>query len=217
MKKHLLTLAIVLLVAVAYEATPTSAQQPVPGPPQSAGRTPSGNPVLIPLRVQVVVSRWQGEKRISNLPYVLSVNAVDVVPPFDLRAAPASQIRMGAKVPVPAATPPMIDGKPFAGPGILSSPTPVTYQDIGTSIDCRARLLEGGLFEVGVSIEDTSVYTNERSQSGSPIAVDMPVFRSFRSSNMLILRDGQTTQFTAATDRVNGEVTRVDVTLTVVK
>jgi hypothetical protein len=206
-----------VLAGVAHEATLTSAQQPAAPPPPPAGRTTSNNPVPIPLRVQVVVSRWQGEKRISNLPYVLSVNAVDVAPPFDLRAAPTSQIRMGAKVPVPSATPPMVDGKPFAGPGVLTSATPVSYQDIGTSIDCRARLLDGGLFEVGLSIDDTSIYTNEQSQSGSPIVAEMPVFRSFRSSNMLILRDGQTSQFTAATDRVSGEVTRVDVTLTVVK
>jgi hypothetical protein len=45
----------------------------------------------------------------------------------------------------------------------------------------------------------------------------MPVFRSFRSTNTLVLRDGQTRQFTAATDRVSGEVVRIDVTLNVVK
>lgn len=43
------------------------------------------------------------------------------------------------------------------------------------------------------------------------------VMRSYRSANTLVLRDGQTRQFTAATDRVNGEVIRSDVTLRVVK
>ena len=33
----------------------------------------------------------------------------------------------------------------------------------------------------------------------------------------LVLRDGQTRQFSAATDRVNGEVVRIEVTLRVVK
>jgi hypothetical protein len=33
----------------------------------------------------------------------------------------------------------------------------------------------------------------------------------------MILKDGQSAQFTAATDKINGEVTRVDVTLNVVK
>lgn len=43
------------------------------------------------------------------------------------------------------------------------------------------------------------------------------VMRSFRSASTLVLRDGQTRQFTAATDRVNGEVVRIEVTLRVVK
>jgi hypothetical protein len=37
------------------------------------------------------------------------------------------------------------------------------------------------------------------------------------AANNLVLRDGQTRQFTAATDRVTGEVVKVDVTLRVVK
>lgn len=41
--------------------------------------------------------------------------------------------------------------------------------------------------------------------------------RSFRSTNTLVRRDGQTHQFTAATNRVNGDVTRIEITLRVVK
>ena len=45
----------------------------------------------------------------------------------------------------------------------------------------------------------------------------MPVFKSFKTRNRLLLRNGQTRQFTAATDRVSGETVRIEVTLTVVK
>jgi hypothetical protein len=41
--------------------------------------------------------------------------------------------------------------------------------------------------------------------------------RNFKSRNRLLLRDGQTRQYTAATDRVNGETIRIEVTLRVVK
>jgi hypothetical protein len=34
---------------------------------------------------------------------------------------------------------------------------------------------------------------------------------------MLVMKDGQTREFTAATDRVSGEVVRISVTLRVVK
>lgn len=54
-------------------------------------------------------------------------------------------------------------------------------------------------------------------QGEPPTLKDIPTFRTFTSSQTLILKDGQTTQFTTATDRVSGEVTKVDVTLTVVK
>ena len=43
------------------------------------------------------------------------------------------------------------------------------------------------------------------------------MFRSFKLSNTLLLKDGQSTQLTSASDKVSGEVLRVDVTLTVVK
>ena len=45
----------------------------------------------------------------------------------------------------------------------------------------------------------------------------MPVFRSYQSTNTLVLKDGQSREFTAAADRVSGEVIRIGVTLRVVK
>ena len=45
----------------------------------------------------------------------------------------------------------------------------------------------------------------------------LPALRSFRFTNSLVLKDGQTAQFTTAVDKVTGVVTKVDVTLTVVK
>ena len=44
-----------------------------------------------------------------------------------------------------------------------------------------------------------------------------PSFRNFRVTEQVMLKDGQSREFVAATDKVNGEVTKVDVTLTVVK
>ena len=43
------------------------------------------------------------------------------------------------------------------------------------------------------------------------------MIRNFEAENTLVLRDGQTRQFTAAADRVTGEVVKVDVTLKVAK
>ena len=45
----------------------------------------------------------------------------------------------------------------------------------------------------------------------------MPAFQSFSSSMSVILKDGQSAQYTTATDKVSGEVIKVDVTLNVIR
>lgn len=148
---------------------------------------------LIPLSIDVVVSRYQGEKKVSSLPYSLAVNANDNAP------GGVCQLRMGTSVPVQS-----------VGPG------PLTYRDIGTNIDCSARAIEDGSFQLRLNVEDSSVYTGGQDAS-LPKVEQMPVFRTFRSTNTLVLRDGQNRDFTAAADRVSGEVVRIAVTLRVVK
>ena len=159
---------------------------------------------LVPLSVDVTVTRFQGEKKISSMPYMLAVNA------NKLGQAGPALLRMGAKVPVSTiAAPP---GNPAGPAGPL--PGPVNYQDIGTNIDCTAKVVDEG-FELRVSVSDTSVYASIQDKA-TPTVGDMPVFRSFQSTNTLVLKDGQSREFTAATDRVSGEVIRIAVTLRVV-
>jgi hypothetical protein len=157
----------------------------------------------VPLQVQVVVARYQGDKRISSLPYLLAPNANDTEP---------TRLRMGARVPVPT-----LSGHQQAAQQLqipMPAISPITYQEIGTNVDCKVQGLIDGLYEVTISVEDNSIAPTPEgaTSSGEP-----PVFRTFQASNTLLLKDGQTRQFTAATDRVTGEVVRIEVTLTVVK
>ena len=57
----------------------------------------------------------------------------------------------------------------------------------------------------------------EADESLRPKTVNAPVIRTFQVTNSVHLKDGETTQFTAATDRITGEVVRVEVTLKVLK
>jgi hypothetical protein len=175
--------------------------------PPTASSAP-GLPSLVPLSVQVVLSRYQGEKRVSSMPYTLGMNA-------NARrlGGQASSLRMGVQIPVPVMSPPTVDGKPV---GPVTGGGPVQYRDVGTNIDAWANSFESNRYQVNISIEDNSVYTSEQVASLAK-AGELPVFRSFRFMNELVLRDGQSAQFTAATDRVSGEVIKVDVTLTVLK
>jgi hypothetical protein len=144
----------------------------------------------------------QGDKKIFSVPYTLSVSAQDK---NDRPQSEISRLRMGARVPVPM---PMPNGQPQAGP--------FNYQDLGTNIDCHATIADTGRFKLDLTIEDSSLYTpDELGQLAK--GTNATVFRQFRVSNSAILKDGQTTQFTTATDRISGETVRVDVTLSVLQ
>jgi hypothetical protein len=200
-RKHFnaITLAIPFLLCLGVASL--GAQDPQPPaqiiPPEQLGAKKG----IVPLQVEVVVSKYQGEKRTSSVPYVLSVNAAQ--PPFSGRP---SQIRIGANVPVPTLV------------GEQGSPKLVyqSSQFVGTQIDCSATVLEGGRFEINLSIED-SASLEPPVGNASTKADEPPILRTFRSRNQLVLRDGQSSQFTAAADRISGEVIRVDVTPSVVK
>ena len=71
----------------------------------------------------------------------------------------------------------------------------------------------GNQFRLTLEIEDSSVYPDDQPRALKGV----PMFRSFKLSNTLLLRDGQSTQLASAADKVSGEVLKVDVTLAVVK
>ena len=149
------------------------------------------------LKVQVVLSRYDGEKKLASMPYTLLVNAGD----RDNRVT----LRMGVALPV-------------TGVGV-NGPT-ITVHDIGTNMDCTASPTDDGRFRIGLAVNHSSVYETDQKhlQATIPRPGDSAqLVRSFTSSFSLLLRDRETGQSIAATDPVTGEVMRIDVTLTVVK
>lgn len=197
---------VTLMIAAATLCGRGVAAQQQPSPP-SAARTVGS---LVPVKVVIVMSRHQGDTLLSSLPYTLAVNAdgnaFGAVGQF---MSTAAQLRTGASVPVP----PLGGAKDSLPPAV----GPVQYKSIGTSIDCSARSTDDGRFRLDISVEDTSVYAEGQSAQGVPTMSDVPSFRTFKSSNAVMLKDGQSTEFTAAADRITGEVTRIAVSITVVK
>ena len=191
-----ITVAVVVLAVTAGAQNPPT---PLPAPDSPPVARPSRQP-LVPLEIQVVIARYQGEKRVSSMPYVMAVNA---------NGAPAS-LNMGADVAIPSGpiTPPA-DGK-------LSPVVMYNYRSIGTNIVCGATTADEGRFDLNISIDDSSVFVKEDGAPSTGVG-NMPAFRSFKSRNTLLLRDGQTRQYTAATDRVSSETIRIEVMLKVVK
>ena len=191
MKLPSILLAVLLIGGV---AAPARAQNPFPVPVAPTAKAP------VPLEVEVVIARYDGAKRISSLPYTLAVNA----------NGSEVALNMGTDVAVPTTTfTPNAPAEQKTNPLVAYS-----YRSVGTNIQARAVSTEDGRFDLQLYIDDSSVYNNP---TPGPGGASMPAFRKFNSRNTLLLRDGQTREYTAATDRVSGEVVKVSVTLRVVK
>jgi hypothetical protein len=198
---------LVLALALAGSAVVPVVTQDVPKPPAMAIQPPSaGAARQIPLKIQLTLSRYQGEKKISSTPYVLGV----------LTNAQKTSLRMGVQVPVIQT----VFGAKDAG-GFANIPqSSYTYRDVGTNIDCNAQDAGNGLFNLTITVEDSTIQLDrpESSQKDEKRSLaDVPAFRSFRASFAMVLRDGQTMQYASATDPISGEVVRVDVNLTMAK
>lgn len=150
---------------------------------------------LVPLKVQLVVSRHNGDKKISSLPYTLWVSANGRI---------TTSIRMGVQVPIVST---MITKE-----GQVPS---YSYRDVGTNIDCLAQSQADGFYVLEIKLNDSSV-SFEPKESG-PTLRGIPAFRNFTSNFNIVLKDGQTAQYASATDPVSGETVKVDVTLNVLK
>ena len=190
-KQWAVGLALVLLTGIAARAQEKPAAQKLHG---------------VPLTVQVVFSEFEGEKKISSLPYTMPVNA-------EPERRGWQQLRMGVRVPVSVAS--------SKDPSVSQ----VQYMDVGTNIDCRALAGESGQYEVELQVERSSIYSvgpEGRRVEWSPDErgvgiASQPIVRQYRSTMTLQMRDGQNIQRALATDPLSGRVLKVDVTLHVVK
>lgn len=154
---------------------------------------------ITPVRVQVVISEYDGEKRIGSLPYTLLLNA-------DPRGGKVSSIRMGVRVPIATGN---------AGMN-------VNYESLGTDIDGWVSPQDDGRFALHLNVQRQSAYRPPTAQksaeaAGNEVIGPQPVIQQFKTELQLLMRDGQTIQSTVATDPVSGRVSKVDVTLNVLK
>lgn len=114
-----------LMVAVALTSS-LSAQQPVQAPPAAA-------------KVDIVLTRSNGSKTLSSLPYSLSV-----------AEGKATQLRVGSQVPI-------------------TSNMGVNYQNVGSSIDCILNALSDGRYKLSLTMDDSSLAEGTGPQSpGAP-------------------------------------------------
>jgi hypothetical protein len=155
---------------------------------------------VVPLKVTVVFNEYDGEKKLSSLPYTLFLK------PGEYKQYTGS-IRMGVRVP------------------IKTGESTIQYEDIGSNIDCTGQLAEDGRYVLDLAVERTSIYASPplKEEHAAEAKIEdqlhgsQPMVRRFRAVYALMLRDGQTTQSVVGTDPLNGHVVKVDVTVNVLK
>jgi hypothetical protein len=174
--KHVMSVAMILAIC----GVAVMAQGTAPAKPEKA---------IVPLRVQLVISRYQGDKKTENLPFTLSVNANDSNQPATLNNA--------QRVRIPEVQP--------------NGQTAFSWQNVGTTLSVRADVMDDGRLQMMVSITDTSLVPGDTNGG------NLPSTRSFTLAARPIMRDGQTVQFVTATDKITGDQTKVDLTVTSVK
>jgi hypothetical protein len=191
-----LTLSAVLLTFLVggnvYAQLPVpSAPPPFSQVPQSISPLASSQAAATSVKVQVVLGRYEGDRRLSSQPYTLTL-----VP------GQGGNIRTGAEIAVPTTTAP-------------GGATSYTMQQLGTQIDATVNPAADGKFRLSLTVTDRSMVTGtQASQIGGSVP-NVPTFRNNTSASQAIMAGGETIQFTTVVDKVTNETFRIDVTLTV--
>ncbi len=185
-----------LAIAIAAVSTVSIAAQEKPVTPQP--QRPAA-PVAASLKVSLVFSRSQGDKKISSIPHTIMV-ATD---------GTRTSLRLGTQLPVPTTA--------ISEKGAIQS---YSYKDVGTNIDCAATAVPDGAYRLTITISDSSVYYPDQSDAAVKsvtASTGAPAFRAFNATFSLVLHDGQAAPTTSVTDPISGQVIKVDAAINVQK
>jgi hypothetical protein len=214
-RRSLVTFATALaLAALAVPGRTQEAPRPEAAKPEAAKASDErpaergGMPVST-VRVNLVITRYQGERKVASLPYTLVVGTGGF----------RTRMRMGVDTPIP------VTSFTVSEPGGSKPSTSYQYRNVGTNVDCavweRGRMSESGVreqvYRLSLSVENSSAFSGPDARVASGASEGAPLFRRFETSIDVALRDGQTVQAVASTDPVTGEVVKIDVTMNVVK
>jgi len=187
MKKFL---GLMLCTALCFPIASLHAQEKSPEKAKPEEKTKQGTPV----KVQVVLTEFDGDKKIASMPY----SFITITSEKD---SPRTSLRTGARIP-------------------FQTEAKEQYYDIGSNIDCGVRTEDDGRFNVYLFFERSSLYpSNASSEEKLEVARpnNLPLVRQVKAQENLILKDGQTAEGVLSTDPLNGHVYRISVTVNLIK
>lgn len=189
--KSALGILVTLLGATTLVAA--ARQEPakvVPEKPRSEEHAPK----LTSLHVQVMFNEYEGEKKISSLPYTFDVAPRVNEDPRDRNYGRRAELRSGVFIPY------------------TSAKGELQHEHVGTDIDCEAADLSDGRYALHLVLERNWLLQEVTKDSNAP-----GVRRQMRAEAYPTLRDGQTVEAVVSTDPMNGHVYRVTVTVSAAK
>jgi hypothetical protein len=155
---------------------------------------------IIPVKLTLVLTEFDGEKKVSSLPYVILLNSDP-----SGHVSYSSFMRIGVRVPV-------------AGTGKEGQST---FFDVGSNIDSGVQAEEDGRFTVRLNFERSSLYFQGRGDEKGVLKTaetGQPYIPTIRAQSLLVtVKDGQSLEVLTATDPMNGHVFRLSLTLNVQK
>jgi hypothetical protein len=174
-----------------------------------------------PAKVDVVIERYQADKKVSSMPFSLWVTGGTPG-----RSDSQGSLRIGVDVPIGSTT--VTRGANAPGSTRSDTTTAPEYRNVGTSIDCFLSMTEEGKYVLRVTLNDTSIFdpTGPRQAALVSRGLAAPAtrasdpaaaFRTLQFNNTLQMHDGQSAEFVSATDKITGEVVKTQVTLTIAK
>jgi hypothetical protein len=185
---------LLLLAALCVQSPRLLAQEKSQDKPKSEEKAKPS----VPIKVQIVFTEFDGDKKISSMPYSFVVIADEKVGGYY-----STTLRTGVRVPIE----------------LDSKEQKITYLDIGSNIDCGIRTEEDGRFHLYLTFDRSALYPNKSAEGERLVANPggQPLVRQFRASENLILKDGQTSESLLSTDPHSGHTLRVSVTINVQK
>lgn len=177
----------------------------------ASAQTPPATLPSQPAQIDVVITRYQGDKKVSAAPFVMLLNAA--------KNLPYTTVESGLDVPIGTANSDITQTSGAQGSSpraVRTQKVETTYRNIGTRISCSVSRSDESTYLVTLSVNDSRVLERDAARRVSATST-ADMFRTFSHSSSLQIRDGDTRLFGMSTDPATGETMKIELKLTILK